>query len=139
MKYDSNLDWQTHLSAGRRYLKTAINGQSRPSVFNNQLIYQLTAMAIENLLTGVYQYHQQMPEDHTLDGLVDGLAAICPLDRNLADSIKGIGRYDDMCPLVPVKQSVPNDLEIKAMLAIGKQVVGFTELHIESPMLEKAV
>ena len=138
MKHDSKLDWQAHLSAGRRYLKTAINGQSRTTVFSNQLIYQLTAMAIEHLLVGVYQYYKKMPIDHTLDGLVDGLDAVCPLDPNLADSIKTIGRYDDMCPLVPPKQSVPNDLQIKAILAVGKQVVGFTELHIESSKLEKA-
>jgi len=130
MKKASALDWQEQIDTGRRYLNTAVNGQARRSVFNNALVYQLTAMAIEKMLVGVYQYHRKMPEDHTLDGLVDGLDAICPLSRNLAESIKGIGRFDDMCPLIPVKRSIPDDVEIKAMLAVGQQVLGYTELHV---------
>ena len=127
----SQLDWLEHLTTGQKYLQTARNGLARPSVFNNKLIYHLTAMAIEKMLVGVFQYHRQMPEDHTLDGLVDGLAHICPLDKDLADGIKGIGRFDDMCPLVPVKHRIPDDLEIKAMLAVGEQVAAFADGQVE--------
>jgi hypothetical protein len=37
-------------------------------VFNNELIFQRAAMAIEKLMVGVFQYYHQMPFDHTLDG-----------------------------------------------------------------------
>ena len=130
MKQESNLDWQVHFETGRRYLKTATNGLARKSVFNNKLIYHLTAMAVEHLLVGVYQYHQQMPADHTLDGLVDGLSSICPLSPGLADDVKTIGRYDDMCPLVPVNPCTPNDTEIKAILAVGRQVAGYADSQV---------
>jgi hypothetical protein len=123
----SSLDWQEHIDAGRKYLQTACKGLDRPTVFNNELIYQLTAMAIEKLLVGVFQYHRKLPADHTLDGLVDGLAGICPLGRELADGIKLIGRFDDMCPLVPPRRCAPDDLEIRAMLAVGKQVAAFAQ------------
>lgn len=129
-----NLDWQEHVDAGRKYLKTARNGLNRPSIFNNELIYQLTAMAIEKLLVGVYQFHQQMPVDHTLDGLVDDLASICPLDKELGESIKGIGRFDDMCPLVPVNRTTPNDMQIKAMLAVGRQVEVFADKQTDNAL-----
>ena len=123
----TSLDWQEHIDAGRKYLQTACNGLDRPAVFNNILIYHLAAMAIEKMLVGVWQYHRQMPGDHTLDGLVDGLAGFCPLGKDLADGIKHIGRFDDMCPLVPSRQCAPNDMEIQAMLAVGKQVVAFVQ------------
>ena len=132
MDIESHLDWLEHITAGRKYLQTARNGLARPSVFNNKLIYHLTAMAIEKMLVGVFQYHRQMPEDHTLDGLVDGLAHLCPLDKDLADGIKGIGRFDDMCPLVPVKQRTPDDMEIKAMLAVGEQVAAFADEKVHA-------
>jgi hypothetical protein len=138
MKQESNLDWQEHLEAGQRYLKTATNGLARKSVFNNKLIYHLVAMAIESLLVGVYHFHGQIPADHTLHGLVDSLASMCPLKPDLADGIKGISRFDDMCPLIPVNQSVPNDLEIKAMLAIGRQVDGFAQMQVKQALTEKA-
>lgn len=137
MSHVSSLDWQAHIHAGCKYLKTAQNGLNRSQVFNNELIYQLTAMAIEKLLVGVYQYHRQMPEDHTLDGLVDGLAAFCTLDPNLAESIKEMGRYDDMCPLVPVNRSIPDDTQIKTLLAVGRRVVGFVKLHTRKPAIQQ--
>ncbi len=124
-------DWQDHIDSGRKYLKTACNGLDRPSVFNNELIYHLTAMAIEKLLVGVFQYHHQMPADHTLDGLVNDLADICPLDQDLAERIKDLGRFDDMCPLVPVNRAIPNDMQIKAMLAIGRQVADFAMNQVD--------
>ena len=62
---------------------------------------------------------------------MDDLASLCPLEPDLADGIKGISRFDDMCPLIPVNQSVPNDMEIKAMLAIGRQVVGFAQMQVK--------
>lgn len=139
MKHPSNLDWHEHMEAGRRYLNTATNGLARKSVFNNELIYQLTAMAVERLLVAVYQFHHQMPADHTLDGLVDGLTSFCLLEPNLAESIKGLGRFDDMCPLIPVRKSVPNDMEIKAILAIGRQVAGFADLEVKQQGIKKTV
>ena len=133
MDQENVLNWQEHISAGRKYLKTACNGLARPSVFNNELIYQLTAMAVERLLVGVFQYHRKMPADHTLEGLVDELVLLCPLDSELADGIKGLGRFDDMCPLIPVNRMVPDDMEIKAILALGRQVVAFAEQQVRQP------
>lgn len=137
MEQYSNLNWQEHIDAGRKYLSTAVNGQSRSSVFTNDLVYQLTAMAIEHLLAGVYLFHGQMPADHTLDGLVDGLAPFCSLDTQLAEGIKRLNQYDDMCPLVPVRRVVPDDMAIKAILALGKQVAGFAELHVKPSIADR--
>jgi hypothetical protein len=139
MDGSSNLDWQKHMDTGQRYLNTATKGQDRKSVFNNQLVYQLTAMAVEHLLVSVYQYHRQMPADHTLDGLVEGLMSMGLMRDDLADSIKGLGRFDDMCPLLPVNPRVPDDAEIKAMLAVGRQVVGFAQCQAKQPAAEEPV
>jgi hypothetical protein len=139
METSTSLDWQAHMGAGHRYLKTATNGLRRKSVFNNELIYHLTAMAIEHLLAGVYQYYDQMAGDHTLDGLVDGLSSLCTMNPRLAESIKGIGRYDDMCPLVPVNKCVPNDVQIAAILSIGRQVSDFAELQTRLSIKDKTI
>lgn len=127
----TSIDWQEQIQAGRKYLQTAQKGLNRPGVFNNELIYHLTAMAIEKLLVGVFQYHHEMPVDHTLGGLVDDLQHLCPLEKALAENIKALGRFDDMCPLIPVDRKLPNDLEIKAMLAVGRQVVAYAEQQVQ--------
>ncbi len=131
MDHEPVLDWREHIAAGRQYLKTAGNGLSRPAVFTNELVYQLTAMAVERLLVGLFQYHRLLPADHTLDGLVDELAGICPLDEKLAHSIKRLGRYDDMCPLTPVKRVVPDDAEIREILTVGQKVAAFVEQQVQ--------
>ena len=127
---ESITGWHNHILAGRKYLKTASNGQSRPAVFNNELIFQLAAMAIENLIVGVSQYHHQMPADHTLSGLVEALSTVCPMETELADRIKAIEQIDDMCALTPVHRSVPGDMAIQGILDVGRQVAGFARQHV---------
>ena len=139
MKCNSRLDWQKHLESGLRYLQTAINGRTRKSVFNNKLTHQLIAMAMEHLLVGVYHYHHKIPEDHTLDGLVDGILSFCSMRHSLAEEIKSVGRYEELCPMVPVNAWVPNDLEIQAILAIGKRVADFADLQIKQPVTQRAI
>jgi hypothetical protein len=139
MKTNPISSWKEHMDAGQRYLRTAMNGRGRKTVFNNPLIYQLTAMAIEHLLVSVYQYHGQMPEDHTLDGLVEGLLSMGVMPAGLAESIKGVGRFDDMCPLLPVNPRVPDDMEIEAMLVTGRQVVDFAQRASNKTAAIKAI
>ena len=130
MIFQSITGWDDHIAAGRKYLETADNGLSRPSVFNNELIFQLAAMAIEKLMVGVSQYHHQMPFDHTLSGLIEALSPVCPMEPELADRIKAIERIDDMCSLTPVLRSAPSDTAVSGILDVGLQVAGFAEKHV---------
>lgn len=130
MPIQSITGWHEHILAGSKYLKTATNGRSRSGVFNNELIFQLAAMAIENFIVGVSQYHRQMPVDHTLSGLVEALSPVCPMEAELADRIKAIEQIDDMCALTPVHRSVPSDMAIHGILEVGRQVAGFARQHV---------
>lgn len=38
-----------------------------------------------------------------------------------------IGRFDDMCPLIPLRRRAPDDMEIRAVLAVVQQVVAFVQ------------
>ena len=130
MQIQSITGWQDHILDGRKYLKTASNGQSRPAVFNNELVFQLTAMAIENLIVGVSQYHHQMPTDHTLSGLVEALSPVCPMEAELVDRIKEIEQSDDMCSLTPVLRSARSAMAIQGILEVGRRVAGFAKQHV---------
>ncbi|MGD9329979.1 MAG: hypothetical protein PVJ53_01635 [Desulfobacterales bacterium] len=122
--------WQDHILAGRQYLKTATQGLSRPAVFNNELIFQLAAMAIEKIMVGVCQYHQQMPVDHTLSGLVAALAPVCPGHEELAARIKGIEAIDDICTLSAARRKSPDDGAVRQILAVGCEVRRFARQHV---------
>ena len=122
--------WKQHIHDGRRYLKTAVNGGDRPAVFNNELRFQLTAMAIEKLIVGVCQYHQYMPFDHTLSGLVSGLPTVCAMDGDLAEQVRQIERIDDMCTLAPVRREPPSDAQIQGILDTGQAVARFARRSV---------
>lgn len=115
-------DWRIHLDNGSRYMETARKGMRRPEVFNNDLILQLTAMAMESLLVSVWQYHGRMPCDHTLSGLVDGLAEFCPLEDKFIDSVKQIESFDDICALMPGIRRSPSDADITRLLDNGESL-----------------
>lgn len=123
-------DWRDHLQAGCQYLQTARNGLQRRPVFNNELIFQLAAMAIEKIIVGICQYHGRMPTDHTLSGLVDALGEVCPMEDDLAGRIKRIDDIDDMCSLTPAQRIPPGDLDIQAILLVGREMACFAEAHI---------
>lgn len=130
MIFQSITGWDDHIAAGRKYLKTAGNGRSRPSVFNNELIFQLAAMAIEKLIVGVSQYHRQVPVDHTLSGLVEGLEAVCPMEADLAGRIRRIEAMDDMCSLSVAHRQPPEDADVQEILAVGSEVARFVDKSI---------
>jgi len=140
MQIQSITGWQDHIQAGSQYLKTARNGLSRRAVFNNELIFQLAAMAIEKLMVGVCQYHRQMPTDHTLSGLLEALAEVCPLDAELAGMIKRVEQIDDMCTLAPDHRVPPGDVDVQGILLVGREVAGFVNQHVpvENKVFEAA-
>jgi len=123
-------DWQDHVQAGMQYLKTAGRGLNRRSVFNNELIFQLTAMAIEKIIVGICQYYGRMPTDHTLSGLVETLESVCPLEGDLAGMIRRIEQMDDMCALGPDHRLPPGDVEIEIALLAGREVARFARRQV---------
>lgn len=130
MTFQAISNWDDQITAGRKYLKTANNGLSRPAVFNNELVFQLAAMAIERFIVGLSQYHHRMPVDHTLSGLVSELAPVCPMSTELADRIKGLEIIDDMCTLSPAYRMPPGKAAVQEILAVGGEVQDFVDGHV---------
>ncbi len=123
-------DWQMHIAAGRQYLHTAVKGRRRRAVFNNELVFQLAAMAVEKLIVGLVQYHQQMPADHTLSGLAAGLTQVSPLDTALTKRIERIEAVDDMCALTVERRPPPQDADIEEILAVGRELALLVEGYL---------
>lgn len=122
--------WEDHLLKGRKYLRTARKGRRRTAVFNAELVFQLAAMGIENIMAGLCQYHRQMPTDHTLSGLVAALASVCPLDPDLARRIGLIEAKEDLCSLSAARKPTPDAELIEAILEAGQELIDFTEQKI---------
>jgi hypothetical protein len=105
-------------------------GRRRAAVFNAELVFQLAAMGIENIMAGLCQYHRQMPTDHTLSGLVAALASVCPLDPDLARRIGLIEAKEDLCSLAAARKPAPDAELIEAILEAGQELADFAEQKI---------
>lgn len=122
--------WHAPLREGVQYLTTAGSGLKRRAVFTNEVIFQLAAMGIERIIVGVCQYFGGMPSDHTLSGLVDALAGVCPLDDELAALVKRIEAIDDMCALAPERRAPPGDIDVELALLAGREVTAFARRQV---------
>ena len=129
---NSAMDWRGHIEAGQKFLRTALNGRLRKPAFTNELIFQITMMAIENFLVGIWQYHRHMPTDHTLSGLVNGLKDLCPVDGHLAAAITELELDENMCSLIPMPPPVFDDNKINAVTAIGRDLAHFVQSRLTS-------
>lgn len=127
---NSSMDWRGHFEAGEKFLQTALNGRLKKSVFTNELIFQITLLAIENLLVGIWQYHGRMPTDHTMSGLAGGLEDFCPMDGDLSAAIMELELDENMCALVPTTPTVFDEDKISRVTAIGRQVFQFAQSRL---------
>ena len=130
MQRHSISGWRIHMDNGRRYMDTARRGLARPEVFTNDLILQLAAMAMESLLVSVWQYYGYLPYDHTLSGLVEGLADFCPLSEAFVNCAKQVEGFDDICTLLPGFRRSPSDADIAGILNCGEQLVQFVHSRL---------
>ena len=110
----------------------------RRKVFNNELILQLAAMGIEKVMVGICQFHGRMPMDHTLSGLVDTLASVCPVNDELAGMVKRIEQIDDMCTLSPERRIPPGDMDIHLTLLAGREVASFAKRVLPREAIDTA-
>lgn len=127
---NSSMDWRGHFEAGEKFLQAALNGRLKKSVFTNELIFQITMLAIENLLVGIWQYHGRMPTDHTLGGLVSGMEDFCPMDADLSAAIMELELDENMCALVPATSTVYDDAKIDNTTSVGRHVFQFAQSRL---------
>ena len=122
--------WEDHLRRGHQYLRTARKGRQRPAVFNRELVFQLAAMGIEHIMSGMCQYHRQMPTDHTLSGLAAALVDVCPLDAELTQRIGMIEAAEGICSLSANLKPAPSDDLVDAILGAGHGLVIFAQQRL---------
>lgn len=125
MAEETSKGWEVFIQQGRQYMKTAVGGIKRRSVFTNDLLYNIVAMAIEKYFMGFFQYHGQMPENHTLSDLVQGVEKITLLDRGLSEGLLNMDRFQEICAWDTYRRQKPNEEDIEAFLKLGMDVEKF--------------
>lgn len=124
-------EWADYIKEGRQYFKTARNGRKRKAVFTNEVTYNLICLSLEKLLIGLCMQRGQIPEDHTIRGIVATTNDLCPMDPVLMQEIDSMDRIHDMCSLEVQNFCTVQDGQIEGLLSLNERVEAFVDTHLQ--------
>jgi hypothetical protein len=135
MTIRSEDEWRTFIDDGDRYLKAAAGGAARrPEVFTPEILYNLSAMAIEKHAMGYLMVHRRMPENHTLRDLMDAI-------RKLGDLGIDARIRTHAGPPVPCRESsffyrnIDGVLSVKMIGLLMTEIGLIPRKHCEAPIV----
>ena len=119
-------DWHKYLGEGDKYLACARQAATRRrEVFTPNIIYNVTAMAIEKFLMGLLMYHGTLAENHTMRDLLDAVEQVAGPEPQFADDFRYLDSFQDICSLEAYQRHEPTWEDIPRILACGAQVSDF--------------
>ncbi|VAW41788.1 hypothetical protein MNBD_DELTA03-159 [hydrothermal vent metagenome] len=127
-------DWREYISDGGKFLHTAVNAaKKRPEVFTPEILYNLTAMAIEKFCMGYLMYHGDLADNHTMADLAEAVERHAGPQPELTQKLLFLDSFQEICDLSAYKRRPPNKEEIAQILSIGQEVNDFVSSKIELP------
>ena len=119
-------DWHKYLGEGEKYLDLAQGAAARRrEVFTPNIIYNVTAMAIEKYLMGLLMYHGTLAENHTMRDLLDAVERVAGPQPQFAEDFRYLDSFQDICSLENYRCSEPTWEDIPRILACGERVSDF--------------
>jgi len=117
-------DWQQYKLAGRQFLNLAATAyRHNNQVFTPEILYNLIAMGIEKLVMSGLMEIGRLPYNHTMHDLVSGLEEWLPaVIQGMAEPIRNLDSYQDICDPYACVVKVPAREEIAAMLSLARQL-----------------
>ncbi|HCC54992.1 MAG TPA: hypothetical protein DEQ20_08735 [Desulfobulbaceae bacterium] len=119
-------DWRQYIKEGGQYLHTACEAaERRGEVFTSEILYNLTAMAIEKFIMGYLMSRGDLADNHTMRDLVEALERNAGSQPELGAKLRYLDAFQEICDLDTYsrKPALPED--IPEILAIGQMVREF--------------
>ena len=107
---------------GLQYLQLAENAfAKKKKAFTTEILYNIAAMAIEKLVMSALMEIGRLPYNHTMHDLVDALEKWMPETVvGMADSIRELDSYQEICDPDAISTIVPTVSEIEHMLVLAR-------------------
>jgi len=120
-------DWRTFIKEGEQYLSTALAADKKKSkVFTPEILYNITAMAIEKYLMGFLMYNNDLADNHTMADLLDSIKRHVTPSPTMIEDLLYIDSFQDICDTFNASYKTPRPEEMKKILSIGQKVRDFT-------------
>jgi len=89
--------YEAFFEDGRKFLKTARGGLKRPSVFTEEILYNILLMSIEKNIMGILICNGDMADNHTVSDLLDSLGRVIEIDKKVIADLLEFERYQTIC------------------------------------------
>jgi len=125
-------DWRQYLKEGEQYLATAMGAAERRSdVFTPEILYNITAMAIEKLIMGYLMSRGDLADNHTMGDLLDAVERNAGPQPELAAKLRFLDGYQEICDIDTFRHDAPDPSDIPEILAIGQMVKDFVDERVK--------
>jgi len=126
-------DWRQYMKEGGQYLRTAVNAsEKRAEVFTPEILYNLTAMAIEKYLMGYLMYHGDLADNHTMADLLQAIKRHVGIGKKFGSDLCFIDSFQEICHLDTYSRKKPTRADLKKILTIGRNVQRFVGRKIKN-------
>lgn len=120
-------DWRNYIKEGEQYLQTALKAaEKRKEVFTPEILYNITAMAIEKFIMGYLMFHGDLAENHTMADLVYALERHAGSQPELKEKLLYLDSFQEICDMLAANYRSPKPEELPKVLTIGQEVKDFT-------------
>lgn len=124
-------DWRQYLREGEQYLSTAEGAASRRSeIFTPEILYNITAMAIEKMIMGYLMSQGDLADNHTMGDLLAALERNAGPQPELAVKLRYLDGYQELCDMGTFRHDAPDAAAIPEILAIGRMVKEFVNERV---------
>ena len=125
-------DWRLYYKDGEQYFKTALNAaQKRAEIFTPEILYNLTAMAIEKYLMAFLMYHNDLADNHTMRDMIDSVERHGKMPEALVAKLLYLDSFQEICDMDSYNRTAPRREDLPLILAAGEEVKAFVNQRIE--------
>ncbi len=117
-------DWDSFLSDGVAYLRTAVGAHKKGrKVFSPEILYNIVAMAIEKFVMAALMQRGELPWNHTMGDLVAAMDEVFPDEiSSIKEGLLELDRYQEICDVDTFNITPPDEGEIPNMLDLAVQM-----------------
>ena len=108
-----------------QYLKTAVGGLKRESVFTPEILYNILGMAIEKYCMALLYYKESMADNHTFLDLVAAMSLVVSLPEDLKEELKALQGYQEICSLSTYVRNAPDRTAVLKMIETTRKLESF--------------
>jgi hypothetical protein len=119
--------YDTSIKEADQYLKVAVGGLKRGTVFTPEILYNILGMAIEQYCLALLYYKGTMPDNHTFLDLVEAMSKVVPVPEDLKKELRDLQGYQEICCLNTYVRSVPGRTAILGMIDTTRKLESFVK------------